>query len=162
MKIIYSNLIRQLLPPHKRQTLRLSLLQGFSKPLQLLFSDFDSWKENTYMMLNVNSQIKILEGYLRKKYNEPFAISILSYDDGLFPVGNQEEGETLWPALPMDVSEEDAKYKIADIPLEGEIKEQFGDVDFTVYIPAGLDINIIRSEIEKYKQALIQYKIIQK
>lgn len=50
---------------------------------------------------------------------------------------------------------------MVDVPLDGEIRERFGDADFIVYIPAGIDINLIRAEIENYKQALTKYKIIQ-
>ena len=40
---------------------------------------------------------------------------------------------------------------VAKIPLENELRGQFGEADFIVYIPAGVDADLIRTEIEKYK-----------
>ena len=70
------NLVRQLLPPHKRQPVRLSFLSGFVAVLQKLFESFATWRDHVRMMANVNSQVKVLEGYLRKKYDEPVNIRI--------------------------------------------------------------------------------------
>lgn len=148
--------MRQLLPPHKRQSNRLKWLQGCIEPIQLLFDSFDVWRTSTRMMINVNSQIKVFEGYLQTKYNEPIAIKILSYDDGLLPVSLESEGLTQQPDI--GLSDENIN---ASLPLDGEIRERFGDTDFIVYVPQHVDLNIIRSEIENYKQALIKYKIIQ-
>lgn len=155
MNIIFTNLVRQLLPPHKRQPVRLSLLRAFIAPLTQLFASFTVWRGDTRMMINVNSQVKVFEGYLRKKYNEPVTIKIITFDDGLLLVCLENEGVLLQP----DVGLTDEKR--IDVPLDGEIRDRFGDADFIVYIPAGLDINLIRAEIEKYKQALTKYKIIQ-
>lgn len=47
------------------------------------------------------------------------------------------------------------------IPLENEIRDKFDGVDFIVYIPAGININLIDAEIQKYKQVLTTYKIVQ-
>lgn len=55
----------------------------------------------------------------------------------------------------------ESENRFAEVPLETEVRDQFGDADFIVYIPASVDINLIRAEIEKYKQALVTYKIIQ-
>lgn len=150
------NLIRQLLPPHKRQTGRLALLQSFLKPLETLFTDFDIWRANARMMINVNSQVKVFEGYLRRKYNQPIAIKIVTFSDGLLLVGLESEGSAMMPAIGLE-----SENRFAEVPLETEVRDQFGDADFIVYIPASVDINLIRAEIEKYKQALVTYKIIQ-
>lgn len=155
MNIQFTNLVRQLLPPHKRQPARLSLLRAFVAPLSQLFASFDKWRSDTRMMINVNSQVKIFEEYLRKKYNEPITIKIVTFDDGLLLVCLESEGTLLQPEVGF------TDEQTIDIPLDGEIREQFGDVDFIVYIPAGIDIVVIRAEIERYKQALIKYKIIQ-
>lgn len=155
MNILFNNLVRQLLPPHKRQLVRLSLLRAFIAPLSQLFASFADWRSDTRMMINVNSQVKVFEGYLRKKYNEPVTIKIITFDDGLLMVCLENEGILLQPDIGLE-----AEKKI-DVPLDGEIRDRFGDADFIVYIPAGLDINLIRAEIEKYKQALTKYKIIQ-
>lgn len=150
------NLVRQLLPPHKRQPVRLALLKSFLNPLETLFKDFYIWRENVRMMINVNSQVKIFEGYLRKKYNQPIAIKIITFSDGLLLVGLESEGAAMMPAIGLE-----QENRFAEVPLETEVRDRFGDADFIVYIPASVDINLIRAEIEKYKQALVTYKIIQ-
>lgn len=149
------NLFRQLLPPHKRKNIRLALLRGFGKPLENLWESFFEWRGNTRMMVNVNCQVRIFEGYLRKKYREPISIKIITFSDGLLLVGLEEEGITMMPPIGLETE------AIVDVPLDGEIRERFGDADFIVYIPSGIDINLIRAEIENYKQALTKYKIIQ-
>lgn len=150
-----SNLIRQLLPPHKRKNNRLALLQGFGKPLKNLWESFFEWRGNTQMMVNVNCQVRVFEGYLRKKYREPISIKIITFSDGLLLVGLEEEGTTMMPPIGLETE------TMVDVPLDGEIRERFGDADFIIYIPAKIDINLIRAEIENYKQALTKYKIIQ-
>lgn len=155
MRINFNNLVRQLTPPHKRQPVRLSVLRAFAKPLADLFASFDKWRSDTRMMVNVNSQVKVFEEYLRRKYNEPIRIKIITFDDGLLSVCLEHEGVTLQP----EFGHEDEMMQ--EVPLDGEIRANFGDVDFIVYVPANVDLVMIRAEIEKYKQALIRYRIIQ-
>lgn len=152
----HRNLVRQLLPPHKRQATRLKLLQGFITPLQTLFDDFHAWREDARMMMNVNSQVRVLEGYLRKKYQEPVQLKIVTFSNGLLSVGLISEGVTMWPAFGLL-----AERTMKDIPLKDERRDQFADADFIVYIPTRIDRMRIEADIEKYKQVLVTYKIIQ-
>lgn len=154
--IDHRNLVRQLLPPHKRQPTRLKLLQGFITPLQTLFGDFRYWREDSRMMMNVNSQVKVLEGYLRKKYKEPISIKIVTFSNGLLSVGLLSEGRTMWPAFGLFT-----EHVLKEIPLKDEQRDKFKDADFIVYIPANIDRIQIEADIEKYKQVLVTYKIIQ-
>lgn len=154
-KINYQNFIRQLLPPHKRQKTRIRLLHCFIAPLQQLFSDFNTWRENSRMIINVTSQVKILEGYLRKKYNESISIKIVTFNNGLMLVGLEKEGNTMWPVIGLTGEE------MKTVPLENEIRDKFDGADFIVYIPDNVNKMLIESEIEKYKQVLTTYKIIQ-
>lgn len=153
-KINYDNLVRQLVPPHKRQSVRLGILRRFAGRLKELHAEFYLWRNDIRMIVNVNSQVRVLEGYLRKKYNEPFSIKVLTYDDGLMNVCLEEEGLTMMPGIGNDEA------VLQAVALEGELREQFGDTDFMVYIPAGVDKELIVAEIEKYKQVLTTYKII--
>lgn len=154
-KLGFPNLVRQLLPNHKRQPVRLWLLRALAAPLGQLYGQFDAWRDNVRMMVNVNAQVRVLEGYLRKKYNRPVSIRIETFDDGLLLVCLEEEGEALMPA----VGDEPGAW--CAVPLEGEVRARFGDTDFIVYIPASLDRGLIAAEIERYKQALTSYKIVQ-
>ena len=60
-KMNYKNLTRQLLPPHKRQPNRMAFLRGLIAPLQSLFDSFNAYRNDSRMMFNVNSQVKVLE-----------------------------------------------------------------------------------------------------
>jgi hypothetical protein len=131
------------------------MLQAFVLPLTRLFAAFSEWRTNTRMMINVNSQVKVFEGYLRKRYREPVAIKIVTFEDGLLPVCLEEEGTTQQPSFGDETAE------MVAIPLDGEMRMLFGDVDFVVYIPQGVDADLIGAEVEKYKQALTTFKIIQ-
>lgn len=155
-KINYSNLIRQLLPPHKRQASRIAFLKGLTAPLESLFDSFDTYRNDSRMMFNVNSQVKILEGYLRKKYNEPVGIKVSTFNSGLLNVGLEIEGETMMVWFGM--SDEG---QLKGIPLKDELRDKFAEADFVVYIPAGIDKLQVEADIEKYKLALVTYKIIQ-
>lgn len=155
VNVLFANLVRQLLPPHKRQPQRLVMLQAFVLPLTRLFAAFSEWRTNIRMLVNVNSQVMVFEGYLRKRYREPVAIKIVTFEDGLLPVCLEEEGTTLQPSFGDEATE------MVSIPLDGEMRQLFGDVDFVVYIPKGVDADLIGAEVEKYKQALTTFKIIQ-
>lgn len=41
--------------------------------------------------MNITNQVKVLEGYLQKKYNAP-TIHIETYGDGLLLIGLEREG----------------------------------------------------------------------
>lgn len=150
------NLVRQLLPPHKRQPVRISLLAGFLSPLQASFADFTAWRSDARMIIGVNSQVRVLERYLRKKYKDP-AVRIVTPGNGLLPVGLESEGSTMWPFFSLE-----HEGRMPAVPLEHEIRDKLGDADFIVYISASADPGLIGNEIEKYKQALVTYKIIQR
>ena len=159
-KINIDNLVKQLLPWYKRQPNRLAILRAFVSPLRLLWSGFDAWRDNTRMVINVNSQVAVLEGYLKKKYEQPVSIKIVTYDDGAIKIGLIEEGRN--HVLKVPLAEEVDLQKAPAVPLDGEIRAQFGDVDFIVYIPEGLNLELVTADIERFKQALIRYKIVVK
>ena len=153
--IEYDNLVKQLLPPHKRQRVRLWLMRTFVMPLRGLFEAFGIWRDDIRMLMNITNQVKVLEGYLQKKYNA-LTIHIETYGDGLLFIGLEREGIAMQPEIGLE-----RENVVAKIPLADELRGQFGSADFIVYIPAGIDADLIRTEIEKYKQALTKYRIIQ-
>lgn len=153
--IEYDNLVKQLLPPHKRQRVRLWLMRTFVMPLRVLFEAFNLWRDDIRMLMNITNQVKVLEGYLQKKYNA-LTIHIETYGDGLLFIGLERESIAMQPEIGLE-----RENVVAKIPLADELRGQFGEADFIVYIPAGIDADLIRTEIEKYKQALTKYKIIQ-
>ena len=138
-KIDFRNLTRQLLPEHKRQPVRLRILWAFVKPLANLFTSFSLWQ------------------FLRNKYGAA-DITIESYREAGFAVGLRSEGVGV--AVPVGLNK--AEGTPAFVSLRGENREQFGDVDFIVHIPAGVDAEQVRADIEKYRATLTTYKIDQK
>lgn len=156
-KINFNNLVNGLLPWFKRTPVRLSFLRSMVAPLGRLFGDFDKWRSDTRMIVNVTSQVAVFEGYLRKKYGQPIAIKIVTYDDGALEVCLEAEGT----AQVVDIPLESEDFTPPAIPLDGELRVQFGDADFIVYIPNSVDIDMITADIERFKQALTQFKIIQ-
>ena len=156
MNIDIRNLVFQLTPPHKRLPLRNAWLGALARPFVDLWDSFESWQDNTRMMVNVNSQKMVLEGYLRKKYERDISIKLEEYDDRLLEVSkNPDEGEE---SMPEFFPKGDQALK-PEISLQGELRERFEDVDLIVHIPADLDENLISTEIERYKQAQVKYKI---
>ena len=55
--IEYDNLVKQLLPPHKRQRVRLWLMRTFVMPLRGLFEAFDPWRDDIRMLMNITNQV---------------------------------------------------------------------------------------------------------
>mgnify|MGYP005962709651 CR=1 FL=1 len=159
-KLNIDNYVRQLLPWHKRLPARLALLRALLSPLRQLFDVFDQWRHSTRLMMNVSSQVRILEGYLQDKYSDVF-IRVVTYDEQALTIGLEEEGDTHGIYFPYDQEEADDDGQAPEVPLEGELREVFGDADFIVYIPQGIEIEDIRADIERFREALIKYKIIQ-
>ncbi len=158
IKVDFGNLIRQLLPWYKRTPVRMALLSGFLSPLRLLFNDFTNWCGQVRRRVNVTSQVALLEGYLSDKVGRPVSIRIETFDDGLVEVYLEIEG--LENTMSMSLLDEE-QCRLIDIPLYGELRENFGDVDFIIYVPNDIDIEQIRAEVERYRQAGTRYKIIQ-
>ena len=156
-KININNLVRQLVPPHRRQPVRLDFLRGLLYPLRQLWEWFELWRDDIRLRINVNSQVMVLEGYLRNKYND-VRITITSLDNGWLWVGLLSEGDLYMPKIGLLGGGE----QLIHVPLLWEKRLGMGDVDFWVYIPVGVDIEAIRAEIECYRQAGVKYEIIQK
>lgn len=153
-KLNLPNLIRQLIPAHKRQPVRLGILEAFTAPLKSLFSLFDSWRDQTRILLHVSSQIAVLEGYLRKKYNLP-GLYILTATDGALRVCLIGEGDTHRVNVPLS---DDGKPAVK-IPLTGELTDKLGGVDFVVFVPIWEDSERIRADVERFRPILATYGI---
>lgn len=159
MDINIKHLAYQLLPPHKRQPLRRQWLSALLHPLAEQWTAFCKWRTDSRMLVNVNSQTGVLEGYLRAKYNEPVGIKIESFDDGLIPIALMADSEDRL----LDFHSTETEVPVPTFPLSLEIRNRFddADADFIVYIPAHLNSTLIAAEIDQYKQALLKYKLVQ-
>lgn len=157
MDIDIKNLAYQLLPPHKRLPIRLRWLSALLLPLAEQWTSFCAWRTASRMLVNVNSQTAVLEGYLRTKYHEPTAIKIESYEDGLPTISLANESEDR--QVLFHKSEDESQ--VPEIPLSQEIRNRFKGDGFLVYIPEHLDRTLVEAEIDRYKQALITYRLVQ-
>lgn len=150
----FENFVRQLVPHHKRQPVRLRILRAFVKPLSELFESFDRWRDEVRKLVNVTSQEGVLEQFLRNKYGSA-EITIESFRSVGAGIGLRTEGAGVAAAIGQNRTEGTP----AVISLRGERREQFGDVDFIVHIPEDVDAEQVRADIERYKAALTTYKI---
>ena len=157
MDIDIKNLAYQLVPPHKRLPLRLRWLSAMLMPLAEQWTLFCAWRTASRMLVNVNSQTAVLEGYLRTKYHEPTAIKIESYEDGLPTIALSDESED----RQVRFHSSEKGNPVPEFPLSQEIRYRFEGVGFLVYIPGHLDRTLIEAEIDRYKQALITYRLVQ-
>lgn len=164
VKIKFGNFTKQLLPSHKRKGGRSRLFRALSEPLIERYNFFDTWRSDIRRQINMTGQVGILEGYLRHKHGDA-SIRIETYIEHGFAIGMQGEGVVNAQPIgkdPTDTDPKEHKPRPAEIPLQGEIRDSFGDVDFVVYVSQGLDIEAVKIDIERFKQVLTTYKIIAK
>lgn len=162
LKVNFANLVRQLLPEHKRQPVRLLLLRVLTVPLVRLFLSFESWRREIRIQINMTGQIGAMQGYLRSKYNNT-SIRIDSYMSGGLGIGLEEEGVAHVVRIGFEPSADGTDSPML-LSLYGEQNQTFGDVSFVVYVPVTFDertIEAIKIDVERYKQVLVKYKIIQ-
>lgn len=142
----FKELIRQYVAPYRRGSNRLKWLWGLVD-LQGVYDTFSTWRDYYRYKVHVTSQHKALQGHLNKTFGS--GIIIKSYNDQFLDIGLNSE-PAHWVILePMQ-----------EIALEGEGGQSFADVDFIVYVPEGIDLNLLSAEIEKYKLADKAYKIV--
>lgn len=151
LSIRFNELIRTYVAPHKRTRNRLAWLNSLVN-LQSVFDRFAAWRTYYRYKIMLNSQRLVLEGHLRKIYGP--GIVIKSYADGYEGIGLTRE-PAHWKSFGL-ISEN----HFVPLPLNGEGGEEFDGYDFLVIVPVQYNINLIRSEIEKYKMADKQYNII--
>lgn len=142
----FKELIRQYVAPHRRQPVRLRWLRSLVD-LDGVWQSFSAWRDYYRYKVHVTSQHRSLEGHLNKTFGG--GILIRSYEDQFLAIGLNSEPAHWVLFEPMQ-----------EIALEGEGGQSFKDVDFIVYVPGGIDLNLVRAEIERYKIADRTYKIV--
>ena len=144
----FKELIRQYVAPHRRQPNRLGWLWSLVD-LDGVWQSFSDWRDYYRYKVHVTSQHRSLEGHLNKTFGG--GILIKSYEDQFLAIGLNSEPAHWGLFEPMQ-----------GIALEGEGGQSFKDVDFIVYVPEGIDLSLVRAEIERYKIADRTYKIVTK
>lgn len=139
-------LIRQYVAPHRRQPNRLGWLWSLVD-LDSVWQSFSAWRSYYRYKVHVTSQHRSLEGHLNKTFGS--GILIKSYEDQFLAIGLNSELAHWVLFNPMQ-----------EVALEGEGGQSFKDVDFIVYVPDGIDLNLVRAEIERYKIADRTYKTV--
>ena len=142
----FKEIIRQYVAPHRRQANRLNWLWALID-LDSVWKSFSEWRDYYRYKVHVTSQHKSLQGHLNKTFGG--GILVKSYDDQFLDVGLDVEPAHWVLFEPMQ-----------EIALEGEGGKSFEDVDFIVYVPPGVNLNLVMAEIERYKIADRTYKII--
>ena len=146
----FLSLVLQLLPPHKCQRIRVFILQCLVD-LTSVYDSFDDWRAEQYRLLNMNSQVKVLESWLRRKIHS--LIQIHSRRDGLLLISLIAEQQL----TPIGFMNENPQ----ELPLLIEMSDDWFTVDFIVIPPPGdVDMEALRVEIEKFKPMDKTYKII--
>lgn len=154
LKINFDNLIRQTVPPTKRQPMLLSLLRALIAPLVVLWLSFISWRNYQRMLANVYGCKIVLEGFLRHKYNSR-EIYIVSSRSLLPRIGLRAEGRNSLKRV--GLKDELARLRTV---LRAEAAISSFGVDFIVFIPADVDVNDVRGDLERYKPHFSTYKIV--
>lgn len=144
----FKELIRQYVAPHRRQPNRLGWLWSLVD-LGGVWQSFSDWRDYYRYKVHVTSQHRSLRGHLNKTFGG--GILIKSYEDQFLATGLNSEPAHWVLFEPMQ-----------EIALEGEGGQSFKDVDFIVYVPEGIDLSLVRAEIERYKIADRTYKIVTK
>ena len=144
----FKELVRQYVAPHRRQRVRLGWLWALID-LESVWLAFAAWRDYYRYKVHVTSQHRSLEGHLNKTFGG--GILIRSYEDQFLAIGLNSEPAHWVLFKPMQ-----------EIALEGEGGQSFQDVDFIVYVPEGIDLSLVRAEIERYKMADRTYKIVTK
>lgn len=142
----FKELVRQYVAPHRRQLVRLRWLWALVD-LDGVWQSFSAWRDYYRYKVHVTSQHRSLEGHLNKTFGG--GILIKSYEDQFLAIGLNSEPAHWVLFDPMQ-----------EIALEGEGGQSFKDVDFIVYVPEGVDMSLVRAEIERYKIADRTYKIV--
>ena len=142
----FKELVRQYVAPHRRGTARLHWLWSLID-LQGVYDAFSEWRDYYRYKTHVTSQHKALQGHLNYIFGG--GIIIKSYNDQFLDIGLNSE-PAHWAIFE----------PLQEIALEGEGGQNFTDVDFIVYVPEGVDLNLLAAEIEKYKLADKAYKIV--
>lgn len=157
INIDFGQLVYRLLPYHKRLPNRLMLFRWPFAELTDLFATFKVWRYGVYYRLNVTGQVLILQTYLNRVIaNSNNRILIQGYNDsGIWVQMSNEDGESYM--LPIGIAPDETFQPVA---VQGEIIPLV-DVDFYVYIPAGVIPGDVARIVNTYKLAGKRYQIIQ-
>jgi hypothetical protein len=144
--INFETLLNRMLPWHKRQPKRLLLFGWPFGELTTLFAAFKAWRADVFYRVNVTGQVISLQTYLNRViYGANDEITIENFNDwGVWVQLSTEEGES---------------YMIPEYCEAAALGEftPLTDVDFYVYVPAGVNTGDVARVVNLYKLAGKRY-----
>ncbi|OAV64612.1 hypothetical protein Barb6XT_02745 [Bacteroidales bacterium Barb6XT] len=148
-----ASLVWNLLPPHKRQPVRFSLLNSLIN-LAPSWADFEAWRSEHHRLINMSSQAISLLGWLRMKFGD-MDIRILPWSEELMEISLFEEGQFVDFGYPEEA--------MVEVARSDERYYDFETCDFLVILPEGSDVDreALRIEIDKFIPIDVKYKVIQ-
>jgi hypothetical protein len=149
LTIDFGKLLERMLPAHKRQPKRLLLFGWPFGELTALFNAFKAWRADVFYRVNVTGQVISLQTYLNR---------VVAGANNLIRIENFND----WGVWVQLSTEEGDSYMIADYcesAARGEITP-LTDVDFYVYIPAGVIASDVARIVNQYKLAGKRYLIV--
>lgn len=152
---IYEFLRRQL-PHHKRQTNRLALFNWPIAQLSSLWNAFAIWRSEMIYESNITGQKLALVNLLNRRVTgaaNQISISEKDYG-GIYLSYLSEATDYVFLSTLAEASD------LAEIPLDGETATDM-TADFTVYVPAGVNIDQVAKIVDRYVIAGFDYEIQQ-
>lgn len=149
LTINFERLLGRMLPEHKRQPKRLLLFKWPLGELTALFASFKAWRADVFYRVNVTGQVISLETYLNRA---------ITGANGEIRV----EGFNDWGVWVQLTTEEGESYMIPEY-CEAAARGEFTpvtDVDFYVYVPAGIVAADVARIVNQYKLAGKRYLIV--
>lgn len=154
LKVNFNNLVRQTVPPLKRQSHRLAFLCALVAPMVTLWTAFVAWRNYQRMLVNVYGCKIVLEGFLRHKYNSS-DIHIVSSRSVLPRICLRAEGRNSM----VRVGLRDELSRLKTILRNEAVVSTLG-VDFLVFVPVNIDVALVRADVERYKPYFATYKMV--
>lgn len=152
---IYEFLRRQL-PQHKRQTNRLALFDWALNQIRVVWNSFVNWRSDMIYESNITGQkIALVHLLNRRVTGAANSISISEKDyGGIFLSNASELTDFAWFSTATEGTD------VQEIPKDGEMATDM-TADFTVYVPAGVNVDEVAEIVNRYVIAGYDYVIQQ-
>lgn len=149
MRASFYHLVRSLLPYHKRQTNRLALLRVVMHKFDQAMNWLADYRKEVRRSLNITAQTIVLKSHLNNLFDPSLRrIIIKHYDEQSLPIGLIADGVENYAAFKLNGE----TYTDIYVSLLGESQSEL-DVDYIIRIPAGVSVNSLLAELNKYRLA---------
>lgn len=146
LKISIRLLIRVLLPFHKHQPNRLSMLNLPTIKGQQALDLLAQYNDNAHAALKITAQTMVLQHHLSQLFNTQ--ILIVHNIESVFNIGLSADGEHTFVLVGLNAHSE----PFILIPLLGEASGSIS-LDFRIIAPPSVSIGELTAEVNKYRLA---------